>query len=497
MEWKNLLSPFRMGGEKNENTWLSLKSPFEQDYHRIIGSASFRRLQDKTQVFPLDKSDFIRTRLTHSLEVSAIGRLLAATIGNAVIEGRLDPDFTMETRADMAAVVECAGLIHDIGNPPFGHFGEEAIREWFRQNLDGLLVDGRRAAEFLNQRERLEFLNFEGNAQALRVVSKLHFSENACGLNLTYALLSSIIKYPVSAEKADPKAGDPARKKMGYFEAETGLFEDIQRRTGTNGARNPLTFILEAADDISYATADIEDAFKKGFINYDLFSEELKKRGVAYKYRKTLADIFAGSLSGAAASKESADWGELGVYLKTRSRENARQMELGLTGEYVSPGEYALMTWLGEVQGLLLQAAARGFISQYDAIMAGEMKSELISHSAERVLLDALKGIAYDYAFTSMSIYKTEIAANNILTCLLGKLVPSVLQYDRAGPPGLMEEKYLSLVSENYKQIYHWQVRDKTEEEKIYYKLLLATDTVSGMTDSYARDLYMDLNGFG
>ena len=113
----------------------------------------------------------------------------------------------------------------------------------------------------------------------------------------------------------------------------------------------------------------------------------------------------------------------------------------------------------------------------------------------EAVLLNALESIAYDYAFTSMSIYKTEIAANNILTYLLNKLVPSVLQYDRETPPGLMEEKFLSLISENYKQIYAWSVRGKTDEEKLYYRLLLATDSISGMTDSYARDLYTDLNG--
>ena len=123
------------------------------------------------------------------------------------------------------------------------------------------------------------------------------------------------------------------------------------------------------------------------------------------------------------------------------------------------------------------------------------MQTELITGSKDKILLNALKGIAYDYAFTSMSIYKTEIAANNILTYLLGKLIPSVLQYDRSRPPGLMEEKFLALVSENYKQLYRWSVRGLSDREKLYYKLLLATDTISGMTDSYARDLYTDLNG--
>ena len=169
--------------------------------------------------------------------------------------------------------------------------------------------------------------------------------------------------------------------------------------------------------------------------------------------------------------------------------------DMGMSGEYVSPGEYALMTWLSEMQSVLLLAAAESFVENYTAIMDGLYDRELICDSKEAVLLNALESIAYDYAFTSMSIYKTEIAANNILTYLLNKLVPSVLQYDRETPPGLMEEKFLSLISENYKQIYAWSVRGKTDEEKLYYRLLLATDSISGMTDSYARDLYTDLNG--
>ena len=144
---------------------------------------------------------------------------------------------------------------------------------------------------------------------------------------------------------------------------------------------------------------------------------------------------------------------------------------------------------------LNLVAAAEGFVANYHAIMDGTYRKELICDSREAVLLEALTGIAYDYAFTSMSIYKTEIAANNILTYLLNKLIPAVLAYDRDVPPGLMEEKFLSLISENYKQIYAWSVRGMTDEEKLYYRLLLATDSISGMTDSYARDLYTDLNG--
>jgi len=153
------------------------------------------------------------------------------------------------------------------------------------------------------------------------------------------------------------------------------------------------------------------------------------------------------------------------------------------------------MNWLVKMQDTLLKAAAQGFISHYKAIMDGTFEHELIFDSQAEVLLRSLKGIAFDYAFTSMSIYKTEIAANSIITYLLDKLVPAALEFDGEKAPGLMEEKFLSLISENYRQVYEWAASGKPESGKMYYRLLLATDTISGMTDSYARDLYTDLNG--
>ena len=137
MNWEQLLSTqrYRTGKIAKSNGKSDLRSEFEKDYHRIIGSASFRRLQDKTQVFPLDKSDFIRTRLTHSLEVSSFAKSLGQNIGENILTYKKDPSFTVQMKEDICNVLQCAGLIHDIGNPPFGHFGEDAIREWFRDHL--------------------------------------------------------------------------------------------------------------------------------------------------------------------------------------------------------------------------------------------------------------------------------------------------------------------------------------------------------------------------
>ena len=200
MDWNQLLcsrrrKPITAGSSATGGR--DLRTEYEKDYQKIIGSASFRRLQDKTQVFPLDKSDFIRTRLTHSLEVSSFARSLGQNIGKNLLAARKDSTFTWRTVEDMCNVLQCAGLIHDIGNPPFGHFGETAIRQWFRERLPEMMFFDRRVDDMLSEQMKQDFYQIEGNAQALRLVSKLHFFSDEYGMNLTYALLSTILKYPI------------------------------------------------------------------------------------------------------------------------------------------------------------------------------------------------------------------------------------------------------------------------------------------------------------
>ena len=448
MEWQRLLCTERARQEMRGGR--DLRSEFEKDYHRIIESAACRRLQDKTQVFPLDRSDFIRTRLTHSLEVSSIGRSLANNIGESVIESSLDHSFDENVKADVCELTACAGLIHDIGNPPFGHFGEEAIRAWFAEHLPVLMVPAGGGSvpleKALSPQQAMDFLHFEGNAQGLRVVSKLEHPIRGGGLNLTYGLLSAVIKYPVSSLGMNPASSDVQLKKNGYMASEQDLFDTVQRVTGTDGRRNPVAFILEAADDIAYATADIEDAYKKGFFSYQTFEEELRSRGVGKSYLKILGDHY----------------------------------DMARLEGTVDPGGYAIRSWLRDVQDLLIRA-----------------------------VLEALKGIAWDFAFTSPSIYRTEIAANTIISYLLGILVSAAVRYrgdekwtygaprtPGAGRGALLEEKYLSLIPENYRQVYLRCAEHAAEADQMYLRVLMATDSVSGMTDSYARNLYMELKGF-
>ena len=246
MRWEELLSAKRCrGGQtRGRNAKSSdLRSEFEKDYHRIIGSASFRRLQDKTQVFPLDKSDFIRTRLTHSLEVSSFAKSLGQNIGENILVYKKDSEFTPQMKEDICNILQCAGLIHDIGNPPFGHFGEDVIREWFERKLPLMTYHGKPMEQVMSRQMVEDLYHFEGNAQAFRLVTKLHFLVDERGMNLTYALLSTIVKYPVPSTGIDLDSGDIKTRKMGYYLADEKMFREIERETGTNGCRHPLTLI--------------------------------------------------------------------------------------------------------------------------------------------------------------------------------------------------------------------------------------------------------------
>ncbi len=470
MNWKTLLSPERSRSLVSRSPkGRDLRSEFEKDYHRIIGSASFRRLQDKTQVFPLDKSDFIRTRLTHSLEVSSIAKSLGQNIAQDILQSGRDPSFDWQMKEDVCNILLCAGLIHDIGNPPFGHFGESAIREWFTWNLPELRFRGRPVTELLTPQMLGDLYHFEGNAQALRLVTKLHFLVDENGMNLTYGLLSSIIKYPVRSTEIQPEGEDVKKKKMGYFYAEEEIYRKISQATGTRGARHPLTFILEAADDIAYRTADIEDAFKKGCVSYHALLRELE----AYEEK---------------ASQEEKEQFNPAQILRDRY-ERARKRQIS------DKEEFAVQNFLVRVQGFLITCATDSFLNHYSRIMEGTWERDLFHGTWAQGVMELLGDIAYRYAFVSNPIYKLEIAADTVLNSHLSKFVAAALYYDTDVPQKDVEEKRMALISENYRRAYHAYSAGKSEEEKLYLRLMLVTDWVCGMTDSFAKSLYQELNG--
>lgn len=468
MKWEQLLSPERSrqsSGKYARST--DLRSEFEKDYHRIIGSASFRRLQDKTQVFPLDKSDFIRTRLTHSLEVSSLAKSLGQNIGENILTYKRDTDFTPQMKEDICSILQCAGLIHDIGNPPFGHFGETAIREWFQRNLSKLTFRGEKIENVLTEQMKEDFYHFEGNAQALRLVTKLHFLVDENGMNLTYALLNTIVKYPVSSLGIREDSGDIKEKKMGYYYADEDMFREIQRATGTNGSRHPLTFILEAADDIAYKTADIEDAFIKGFISYYTLLHELKKlednnrnKKISFEPAQKLIELY----------------------------------ERGLDKKVRNPEEYAVKNWIVKVQGFLISCATFGFTSNYKEIMEGSYKQDLFYGTFAEDLMEMLGEMAYSQVFTSKPIYRMEVAEAVMIDYLMDRFVGPIIKYDDPKAElDSIDERMVYFISSNYKNAYHYHAKGKTDVEKLYLRLLLVTDYICGMTDSYAKRLYQEL----
>lgn len=470
MNWKQLLSTRRSRGASGRNYSVKstdLRSEFEKDYHRIIGSASFRRLQDKTQVFPLDKSDFIRTRLTHSLEVSSFAKSLGQNIGENILAYKKDADFTLRMKEDICSILQCAGLIHDIGNPPFGHFGETAIREWFQKHLPELTYHGVPADQVLTAQMREDFYHFEGNAQALRLVTKLHFLVDEQGMNLTYALLNTIVKYPVASTQIDKSTGNIKEKKMGYYYADQDIFEAIQQETGTHGCRHPLTYILEAADDIAYKTADIEDAFVKGFLTYYTLLEELKNLQEGQEHEK-------------------------GAF-----RPADKLMELYLRGKekwVENPEEYALKNWIVRVQGFLIHCATCGFTSNYAEIMTGKYKHDLFHGTFADSLMELLGNLAYREVFTTEAIYRMEAAEAAMIDFLMDKFITAVIKYDDDKEEmDCIDRRMISFISSNYKKAYHYHAEGRTEAEKLYLRLLLVTDYVCGMTDSYAKRLYQEL----
>ena len=472
--WSKITSEVRIPEHKRNRDTLHFRSEIESDYLRIVKSASFRRLQDKTQVFPLDKSDFVRTRLTHSYEVSSIAKFIGRQVCSGIEAEKLECEEQLPNSQNVNEILNCAGLLHDIGNPPFGHFGETAIREWFRKNLDVLLFKGQALSHYLNERQQLDLKYFEGNAQALRITCKLHRLIGTNGMHLTSGVLDTIIKYPCTSEAMYRNSLLPKEKrnllhkKIGYFESESELYDKIKQNTGTAGCRNPLTYILEAADDIAYTFADLEDGYKKGLYTYEELSETIRNAE-----------------------------DEVGVRLLEEYRKEGIQLTEKREAGF-SAYKHAVFTWLTRKQLYCISTISDAFQKNYEAIMNGTFASELIRECSEKKVIQGLKELAYRKVYMSSSILKLELMGNEIISFLLDRFVQALIPYDTDQPMSEIDEKYISLLSGNYLDNYHRTVRSVHEEnERLYHRLLLAADFISGMTDSYAKMLYRELRGIG
>lgn len=468
--WSKITSEKRIPQAKGF-TAAKYRSEIESDYHRIIRSASFRRLQDKTQVFPLDKSDFVRTRLTHSLEVSSIAKLIGKQVCSLIVEKDIAPKDNQPDSLKVIEILNCAGLLHDIGNPPFGHFGESAIRNWFKNNLVSRTYRGKKLINWLSEQQAADLLNYEGNAQALRIITKLHRLTGKNGMHLTSGVMDTIIKYPVSSlekieeDKKDKKERSLLRKKIGYFQSEEEQFMKIKENTGTLGCRNPLCFILEAADDLAYTFADLEDGYKKGLYSYEQLLDTIKDAN----------DTIGASL------------------LEKGLEEGKSLIESSEKG--FDPYQYAVFTWLTKKQLFSISRVSEAFIEYYEDIMNGTFAQELIAVSSEGSLISKLKNFAYDHVYNEAANLKMELMGNEIITFLMDRFLGALLVYDCEEDISEIEQKYIDLLSGNYLNTYQTSSKGKTEGERLYLRLLLGADYIAGMTDSYAKGLYQELKG--
>ncbi len=450
MNWNELLNPARLGyPTPKTNAPYDSRNAFEQDYSRVVFSSAVRRLQDKAQVFPLESTGYVRTRLTHSMEVSSIARSLGVSVENELIRsGRLDADHA----GSLGAILSTAGLIHDLGNPPFGHYGEEVIQRFFGDMFtkDGMGLDAAKQGDFTH---------FDGNAQALRYITKIHYmydkDGDVNGYDLTYATMATIIKYPRSSLEVDRTRG-LSYKKIGYFQSEKAKFETIRDACGMGSSRHPLVFLLEAADDVAYMAADIEDGFKKGAVTLPRIREYLERHITSEEGRALL--------------------------------EKLERQEKRINPHYPEKEELTVQWLRIFIQQFLIKSAIDAFMEHYDAIMAGTHEADLLKHGAAGELLEALKSLGRDHIYSHKSAVTKELAGGKALEGLLDFFTHAVLSDGN----DFRSRSLYSLISPNFRFI---NEQFPSSPETVYDRLLLVTDFISGMTDSYAVDLYQRLSG--
>lgn len=487
MEWTSLLSTDKLGEEVAEpRDWTNYPiNAFEKDYNKIVSSAAFRRLQDKTQVFPLDKSDFIRTRLTHSIEVSTIARQLGIMISKNTTRYRQQEVF--DFAENISSVLLCAGLLHDLGNPPFGHFGEAVIGEWFQNNLGKIFYrsdtdmpanERSTLRSILSPQMAADLEHFEGNAQALRILSK---ARHGSDINVSASVISTLIKYPASSLSFCRTAPDVAVHKPGYYLAEQEAYLQIADIVGTRKedgsiCRHPLAFFLEAADDIAYATADLEDAFKKRLFTLREFIEYFESK---YNHNRIGVREGPNHYSKEHYSNE--------LIEKFRSYTNM-------------PEDEQFHQWIHYTRRWLMHNATFRFSREYESIMSGRFQDELFSDVNHTITMNVLKGAMGEFVYNSPGILRLELSAQTIISFLLDKFVHAVLYFgceDDTYKLTQADRKCLHLISNNYKNDYTEEKSRHEDDEAycLYLRLLMVTDYISGMTDTFARTLYRELSG--
>ncbi|MGK3115717.1 dGTPase [Candidatus Pantoea formicae] len=461
---------------------------FESDRGRIINSAAIRRLQQKTQVFPLERNAAVRSRLTHSLEVQQTGRYITKEILQTLkTQGGLAQYGLDEFEGAFESLIEMACLLHDVGNPPFGHFGEAAINDWFDDNLPAELVDPLVAGvaddtqrvdfDQLNAMIRQDLCHFEGNAQAIRLVHTL------LQLNLSYAQVACILKYTAPAwwQGDKPAEFSVLMKKPGFYLSEREYVADLRAATDIKEHhRYPLTWIMEAADDISYCIADLDDAVEK-----DIFDVE-----TLYKY---LLKAWGTVNNGDAFSRT------IGEAWKEANQKKRRSIS-----------DQFFMSLRVNVQNVLVSHAVRRFVDNLPAIFEGDFNHALLEDDGdEGRLLNLFKTVARQQVFNHPEVEQLELQGYRVIKGLL-EIYQSLMLLDYEQFTSLMNDDFLAKhpietrlfhkLSGKHRKAYQQQMRALIVEHKYqrllwerYYRSRLIQDYISGMTDNYAWDEYRRL----
>ena len=445
MNWETLLSNHRLGQSQTAPSDPA-RSPFQIDSDRLIFSSAFRRLQDKTQVFPLADNDYVRTRLTHSLEVASVGRSIGARVG-AEINRRHDLKDRFHA-SDFGAIVSAAALAHDLGNPPFGHSGEDAIRHWF---LTSQATEEARKA--LTGSHRADFARFEGNAQGFRLITRLQMPDNP-GLRLTCATLGAFTKYPrESALECEGVRGASA-KKYGFFQSERALFSEVAERLELVRrhpeqawwSRHPLAFLVEAADDICYRLVDYEDGFRLKHLSY----EEVR-------------DAFISVIDDP----------------KDRSRADRMQDE-----------KDRIAFLRARAIGVAVEQTAALFLDKENAILEGLWDEPLLDHIPAGAALETIRLRSVETIYSTSRGVEIEAAGYEVLGGLLDVFFSASEDVAANGTAASPRSKKLTQLIPS-----QFLPRELTEDSSLYRRLQNMIDFVSGMTDSYAVALYKKVRG--
>ena len=439
MEWKQLISNKRFGQEHKHAERHDDRSEFKRDYDRLIFSSAFRRLQNKTQVFPLPGSIFVHNRLTHSLEVASVGMSIGNDISRRVIKKQ--PDLKDTLVEEIETIVSAACLAHDLGNPPFGHSGEKAIQTFFSEG-PGLKIKPMVSSEFWD-----DITHFEGNANAFRILTHRFKGRRQGGFVMTYSMLASIVKYPFASSLAGNHG------KFGFFASEAESYRKIADELGISCksapgeplkyARHPLVYMVEAADDICYEIMDIEDSHKLKILSYaetehlllSFFDEDIQQ-----KIRQRIID------------EELTDENEKVVYMRA------------------------------SVIGKLENECVAAFLAHEEEILAGTFEGSLIDHISERQkkAYQECEKISYSKIYQSKPVLDIELSGYQIMATLMEVFIEAAVN-----PSRFYSKQLLRRVSSQY----------DIENENLEERIMAVLDYISGMTDIYALDIYQKING--